>query len=671
LELPAALLLAALLLPFLALYYAITAISDLCFRMLTLLLRRSREPFTPLTGQEIQFLTDERFLINATVVADGSLTAESLREMVGRRWLGCDVYGRLKHPRLHCAVQRRLWKLGWVQSDAMDMDHHVVKVPIGDAQEDGGEGENGALTKRELEGWINRVAGTPFGRGRPAWQVLVLEGVTIVDHDEAELRVKPSSVVLLRFHHSIVDGIALFQMLLPALLDPQSAAVASYTAPSPQPTGTSPTPTLADTITTYVMAPLVTLVYYLCDAQKQLSFDTPGARRSARSRDHRMTCTLPLSISLNEAKRVKTLLGGGGGGGKGKQKKRGAKLTLNDLMVSCLSGAYVRYAEKVQRGTSGWRLDSGATKEFVSLPLPMAPAAAADGRGERMEVETASVRTDPEEVFPATATATPSSTLSPAITFHEEDTIATYAPAITLPPPAPPTPPPTPAEPADNADNGDCSCSPSLSDDEKKPVAIVGHAPHATVMGKLGICMPKNTRTGPPSTIGNQWSCNLLNIPTCPGHSAADRARAVSVRLHRFFNRQPLLGRSADLGAFGYLPMVERVTLVVEGVLFAMPTWLSGLFVRELFECVSCAISNVAGPPQLAPLFLSPVVCGVKSVFFHVPFRYGMGVGVSVLSANDTLQIAVMSDPAVLADPHLLLRCFEEEYEAVKREVGL
>ncbi|MFI5280020.1 MAG: WS/DGAT domain-containing protein, partial [Gemmatimonadales bacterium] len=77
-------------------------------------------------------------------------------------------------------------------------------------------------------------------------------------------------------------------------------------------------------------------------------------------------------------------------------------------------------------------------------------------------------------------------------------------------------------------------------------------------------------------------------------------------------------------------------------------------------KCTS-VVTNVMGPQV-------PLALGgrrLRSLVFWVPQRADIGVGISVMTFAGNAQVGVIADTRVLADPGLLVRAIEAEFDAL------
>jgi WS/DGAT/MGAT family acyltransferase len=79
----------------------------------------------------------------------------------------------------------------WVEDDAFDLDRHLVRIGL---PSPGG--------RRELAEVCGHIASTPLDRGKPLWEMWVIEGVADTDP-----RAGGVLAVMTKIHHAVVDGV--------------------------------------------------------------------------------------------------------------------------------------------------------------------------------------------------------------------------------------------------------------------------------------------------------------------------------------------------------------------------------------------------------------------------------------------------------------------------------
>ncbi|HYD79655.1 MAG TPA: wax ester/triacylglycerol synthase family O-acyltransferase [Paucimonas sp.] len=86
----------------------------------------------------------------------------------------------------------------WWQEQEVDLDEHIIPVRLEPMA---------PSNKPALEGLVATLSATPLDRGRPLWQMHVVDGCVGEDG-------KTRQAVIVRIHHCIADGIALVGVLL-------------------------------------------------------------------------------------------------------------------------------------------------------------------------------------------------------------------------------------------------------------------------------------------------------------------------------------------------------------------------------------------------------------------------------------------------------------------------
>jgi len=127
-------------------------------------------------------------MINGVIIMDGQLDYEKLLETIQQRFL---TFRRFRQK----AVDRTRGA-HWVLDEDFDIRSHVRRTAL-----------PGAADRAELESLVSELASTPLDHSRPLWQFHVVENYV------------GGSVLIMRIHHCIADGIALVQVFL-SLTDP-------------------------------------------------------------------------------------------------------------------------------------------------------------------------------------------------------------------------------------------------------------------------------------------------------------------------------------------------------------------------------------------------------------------------------------------------------------------
>lgn len=157
----------------------------------------------------------------------------------------------------------------------------------------------------------------------------------------------------------------------------------------------------------------------------------------------------------------------------------------------------------------------------------------------------------------------------------------------------------------------------------------------------LRVTVPVNIRKpGREFELGNSFSLVFLSLPVF--------LKDPVLRLREVQRRMNKLKVSADpyvnfglLRAIGYLPekLAKRAAT---------------LFANK----ASGVLTNVPGPRQ--PLYFAGEK--ISNIMFWVPRSGAVGLGISILSYNNTVTIGVASDSRLMPDPETLLEGFEEEF---------
>lgn len=103
--------------------------------------------------------------------------------------------------------------------------------------------------------------------------------------------------------------------------------------------------------------------------------------------------------------------------------------------------------------------------------------------------------------------------------------------------------------------------------------------------------------------------------------------------------------------------------VAVRLMLKLLPAGFSRLLIDFLADKCTCVLTNVPGPQ--VPAF----VAGrrLRAMLFWVPQRSSIGIGISILTLAGGLRLGVISDTAVVPDPEVLVRAFEDEIAELRR----
>ena len=160
------------------------------------------------------------------------------------------------------------------------------------------------------------------------------------------------------------------------------------------------------------------------------------------------------------------------------------------------------------------------------------------------------------------------------------------------------------------------------------------------------VSMPVNVRA--PGTLprcGNRFAPVPLELPA-GSFPLASRIRRVKARM--------------DEMKRGAVPVV--VDELQRSLLTFLPEALSRGVIDFLANKCTAVVTNVAGPREELALKGRRV----RSIVFWVPQRARIGLGISILSLAGKVQLGIIADKALVPDPRVLVRAFEEQFEALK-----
>ncbi|MBI4911877.1 MAG: DUF1298 domain-containing protein [Acidobacteria bacterium] len=160
------------------------------------------------------------------------------------------------------------------------------------------------------------------------------------------------------------------------------------------------------------------------------------------------------------------------------------------------------------------------------------------------------------------------------------------------------------------------------------------------------VSMPVNVRPPwDPLVLENRFAAVPLTLPA-GGREFPQRILAVKARMDE-------LKRS----------VAPLVVYVLQRLLVTLlPGKPSCGLIDFLANKCTAVVTNVPGPQREISIGGSRV----RSLLFWVPQRARIGVGISILSFAGKVQVGVMTDTAIEADPERLVQCFEEEFQALK-----
>jgi diacylglycerol O-acyltransferase / wax synthase len=279
-----------------------------------------------LSGVDRAWLLMERptnpMTIVGLIVLEGHLRRARLRDLIAERFLMFD--------RFRCIPVADGSSANWVSSRQFDVNDHVLRVAL-----------PAHAGQHELEALVGELASTPLNPARPLWTFHLVE------------RFRGGSAIIVRIHHCYADGMALVQVLLSLGDGTPGAGAPRAGLANPGPPDRSATANavgLWPQVLGRVLREGADLLekglhYALHPAdsgtamQDALKFAAELAHIATQSDDPPTCLKRPLSgvrrvawadpISLEEVRVIGKVLG----------------CTINDVLVSLLSGALGRYLE--------------------------------------------------------------------------------------------------------------------------------------------------------------------------------------------------------------------------------------------------------------------------------------------------------------------------------------
>ena len=256
----------------------------------------------PVAGADGIWLQDraENLMVINSVFTIDRMDIEDLRELWMERLMG--EPGNYKYPRF----ARRIIEVGgrphWQDDPDFDVSRHIIEFPE--------DGPDGPLpdTKEKLQDLVGRLASRPLPTDRSPWQLLFVPRFG-----------DGGSAIINRIHHVMGDGIGLVGVLL-SLMD--TSPTGGQLMPAVVDRGGKPPNKLALAAKAALAGPAIL-------AQKAFwSRDRSGMRGPSLGGEKRVAWTPPIPVE-----RVKTL-------------KNRLGCTLNDVLVSCVAGAFRSHSKR-------------------------------------------------------------------------------------------------------------------------------------------------------------------------------------------------------------------------------------------------------------------------------------------------------------------------------------
>ena len=101
-------------------------------------------------------------------------------------------------------------------------------------------------------------------------------------------------------------------------------------------------------------------------------------------------------------------------------------------------------------------------------------------------------------------------------------------------------------------------------------------------------------------------------------------------------------------------------------MLTALPHGISRRLIDFFANKCTTVITNLPGPPH-------PLALGgrrLRTLMFWVPQRADIGIGISILTFAGNVQVGVIADTSILADPGVLVRAIEAEFDDLVRHLA-
>ncbi|XP_021364593.1 uncharacterized protein LOC110457585 isoform X1 [Mizuhopecten yessoensis] len=139
------------------------------------------------------------------VIVEYGLTTYKIRELVRNRLIkATDKNGNRLYPKFTKKIVNTFSGPSWIQDEAFLINNHVFNMP------------SSIENMEDLQEYISESSSKPLSMHHPLWEIQVLT-------DFADQR---DTVVLLRIHPCIADGISLVQLLYKAIVDMESITIA-------------------------------------------------------------------------------------------------------------------------------------------------------------------------------------------------------------------------------------------------------------------------------------------------------------------------------------------------------------------------------------------------------------------------------------------------------------
>ena len=167
---------------------------------------------------------------------------------------------------------------------------------------------------------------------------------------------------------------------------------------------------------------------------------------------------------------------------------------------------------------------------------------------------------------------------------------------------------------------------------------------------KVRASMPVSIRAqGEAPVMNNRFAAVLLELPA--------GIRDVRARVAETKRRMSALKRSVEpLVTYGLMRIMVK----------ALPQGISTRLADFLANKCTCVVTNVPGPQE--DLYIGG--SRLRNMIFWVPQRGKIGIGISIFSFSGHVQLGIIADTALLPDPQLFAKAFEDELEHMAQVAG-
>ena len=271
-------------------YYALKLIEQFIYKRFY-----DAEPLTGIDSLWMHGGSKNRIIINALSIVEGQLDASEMQEVLQRKLINAkdDLNGNRLYLRTTKYVHRGFLSYYWIEEENFKLEDHVLSA-------------DEVKSKDELRQMLSDLCSRPLKPGCSPWEYIVIPW---------RCQNNVSKVALFfRGHHCMADGISLGRFLAYELPDkqPQHIELRKF----------SERDRFLLTLKGIFWGPifLAKMLTTRCDESALHSKELSGKKR--------VTWSDP--VDLNVVKRI----------------KNATRTTVNDVLVSCLTGALVRYFRK-------------------------------------------------------------------------------------------------------------------------------------------------------------------------------------------------------------------------------------------------------------------------------------------------------------------------------------